>query len=314
MPAGESTLDRIHSWSLVQHRQERGHGEFHRNDDAPVNLMEMRFHMPISESADTDPVEAFQEQVMKQTSVIFASGDAIAIFRKIHCLTPRGTTSRCSRASSNCTERRTTLRSRPRQYCSCSCCPKRTTGTRYCHFVGSADQAGPDAIPLLGDAFTDKELKDKYEDKLTMELSVPVYEVLDKIMNRFNIRKLTGVHLPLKNSGCRMLIELKTGTFSSIEKLFDFISSKKLNVKNTDKNAFKQDFANSDNENEPDAYLVRVKAEAKKCDDDDSKESTDEVFSPNQVESLSRSKEDSEGGGGGRLYDEAKKELKEKKK
>lgn len=64
--------------------------EFHRNDDAPVNLMEMRFHMPISESADTDPVEAFQEQVMKQTSVISASGDAIAISRKIHCLTPRG--------------------------------------------------------------------------------------------------------------------------------------------------------------------------------------------------------------------------------
>uniref|UniRef100_A0A8D8C5E7 FACT complex subunit Ssrp1 n=1 Tax=Culex pipiens TaxID=7175 RepID=A0A8D8C5E7_CULPI len=64
--------------------------EFHRNDDAPVSLMEMRFHMPISESADTDPVEAFQEQVMKQTSVISASGDAIAISRKIHCLTPRG--------------------------------------------------------------------------------------------------------------------------------------------------------------------------------------------------------------------------------
>lgn len=53
--------------------------------------MEMRFFIPSNELAgDTDPVEAFQQQVMNKASVINVSGDAIAIFREIHCLTPRG--------------------------------------------------------------------------------------------------------------------------------------------------------------------------------------------------------------------------------
>lgn len=50
----------------------------------------MRFFIPASELAgDTDPVEAFQEQVMSKASVISISGDAIAIFRDLLCLTPR---------------------------------------------------------------------------------------------------------------------------------------------------------------------------------------------------------------------------------
>lgn len=65
--------------------------EFHQNDDAPVSLMEMRFFIPANELAgDVDPVEAFQQRVMDKASVINVSGDAIAIFREIHCLTPRG--------------------------------------------------------------------------------------------------------------------------------------------------------------------------------------------------------------------------------
>lgn len=61
-----------------------------KNDDAPVSLMEMRFFIPSNELAgDVDPVEAFQQQVMKKASVISVSGDAIAIFREMQCLTPR---------------------------------------------------------------------------------------------------------------------------------------------------------------------------------------------------------------------------------
>ena len=96
-------------------------------------------------------------------------------------------------------------------------------------------------------------------------------------------------------------IELKLGsvhTFSSIEKeeyakLFDFIQQKKLHVKNTgknDKSTYKEDFGDSENEAEPDAYLARVKAEAKERDSDiddsvSEDESTDEDFKPNEVES-----------------------------
>lgn len=63
--------------------------EFHQNDDTPVSLVEMRFHIPTSESVDADPVDAFYKNVIKQASVLSVSGDAIAIFREIQCLTPR---------------------------------------------------------------------------------------------------------------------------------------------------------------------------------------------------------------------------------
>lgn len=49
----------------------------------------MRFHIPTSDSIEQDPVDAFHQQVMDKASVISVSGDAIAIFREIQCLTPR---------------------------------------------------------------------------------------------------------------------------------------------------------------------------------------------------------------------------------
>lgn len=140
-------------------------------------------------------------------------------------------------------------------------------------------------------------------------------------------------------------IELKSGTvhtFSSIEKeeynkLFDYIKTKKLRVKNTGKNdkaAYNEnDFGDSDDEKEPDAYLARVKAEGREKDsgdDDDSDESTDEDFNPQEQESDVADEYDSnaqttdseegsgaeggEGGGGGEGSDGSpKKEKKEKK-
>lgn len=95
-------------------------------------------------------------------------------------------------------------------------------------------------------------------------------------------------------------IELTSGvvhTFSSIEKeeygkLFDFITLKKLRVKNrgkSDKLNYDQDFGDSDQEDEPDAYLARVKAEAQERDGEENQDSeegsTDEDFNPNQDES-----------------------------
>lgn len=58
-----------------------------------------------------------------------------------------------------------------------------------------------------------------------------------------------------------------------------------LFVEFQDKSNYKDDFGDSDNENEPDAYLARVKAEAKERDSDDgedSDESTDEDFNPGE--------------------------------
>uniref|UniRef100_A0A182MYP1 FACT complex subunit SSRP1 n=1 Tax=Anopheles dirus TaxID=7168 RepID=A0A182MYP1_9DIPT len=337
--------------------------EFHRNDDAPVSLMEMRFHIPTSESVDLDPVEAFHDNVMKQASVISVSGDAIAIFREIHCLTPRGRydikvfqsffqlhgkTYDFKIPTSSVLRLFLLPHKDGRQvFFVISLDPPIKQGqTRYHFLVTLFPMEEETNIEL---PFTEEELKEKYEDKLTKELSGPVYEVLGKIMKVTINRKLTGpgnfkghtgtpavgcsfkaaagylyplergfiyVHKPpvhirfeeiatvnfARSGGSTRSfdfeIELKTGTvhtFSSIEKeeyskLFDFIVSKKLNVKNTGgKASYKDDFADSDNEGEPDAYLARVKAEAKERDEDDdgsdSEESTDEDFNPNQQES-----------------------------
>lgn len=56
-----------------------------------------------------------------------------------------------------------------------------------------------------------------------------------------------------------------------------------------DKLNYGDDFGDSDKEDEPDAYLERVKAEAKERDDDDDDdddESTDEDFKPTAVNIL----------------------------
>ena len=196
--------------------------------------------------------------------------------------------------------------------------------------------------------FTEKELKEKYDDKLSKELSGPVYEVLGKIMKVIINRKLTGpgtflghsgtpavgcsfkaaagylyplergfiyvhkppMHIRFEEIACVNFargggstksfdfeVELKSGTqhtFSSIEKeeyakLYDFIVSKKITVKNSGKmtSNYADDFGDSDKE-EPDAYLARVKAEAEERDSDESgsdEESTDEDFNPNVQES-----------------------------
>ncbi|GLV33629.1 Structure specific recognition protein [Carabus blaptoides fortunei] len=375
--------------------------EFHQNDDAPVSLMEMRFFIPANELAgDMDPVEAFHQQVMNKASVISVSGDAIAIFREIQCLTPRGRYDikifqsffqLHGKTFDYKIPMSTVLRlfvlphkdSRQMFFVVSLDPPIKQGQTRYHFLVLLFGQEEEASIEL---PFTEEELKEKYEDKLTKELSGPTYEVLGKVMKVIINRKLTGPGAFIGHSGTPAIgcsfkaaagylyplergfiyvhkppihirfeeinsvnfargggstrsfdfeIELKSGTnhtFSSIEKeeygkLFDFITSKKLHVKNRGKNDkanYKDDFGDSDNEAEPDAYLARVKAEAKErdADDDDqgSDESTDEDFKPNQEESdvaeeydSNHTDSESEAGSGAGSDDDSKKKDKKPK-
>ncbi|XP_076665639.1 structure specific recognition protein [Andrena cerasifolii] len=376
--------------------------EFHQNDDAPVSLMEMRFHIPVSDSADQDPVEAFHQQVMEKASVISVSGDAIAIFREIQCLTPRGRYDikifqsffqLHGKTFDYKIPMSTVLRlfllphkDNRQMYFVVSLDPPIKQGqTRYHYLVLLFNQEEETSIEL---PFSKKELKEKYDDKLPKELSGPTYEVLGKVMKVIINRKLTGPGNFLSHSGTLGIscsfkaaagylyplergfiyvhkppihirfeeiasvnfargggstrsfdfeIELTSGvvhTFSSIEKeeygkLFDFISSKKLRVKNrgkSDKLNYDNDFGNSDQEDEPDAYLARVKAEAEERDAGDNQdsedESTDEDFNPNQDESdvaeeydsnLNTSDSENDSDASGRSQKKEKKEKKERK-
>ncbi|XP_066587448.1 FACT complex subunit Ssrp1 [Prorops nasuta] len=377
--------------------------EFHQNDDAPVSLMEMRFHIPVSDSVDQDPVEAFHQQVMEKASVISVSGDAIAIFREIQCLTPRGRYDikifqsffqLHGKTFDYKIPMSTVLRlfllphkDNRQMFFVVSLDPPIKQGqTRYHYLVLLFNQEEDTSMEL---PFSEKELKEKYEDKLPKDLSGPTYEVLSRVMKVIINRKLTGPGHFIGHSGTPAIgcsfkaaagylyplergfiyvhkppihirfeeissvnfargggstrsfdfeIELTSGvvhTFSSIEKeeygkLFDFITAKKLRVKNrgkSDKPNYDNDFGDSDQEDEPDAYLARVKAEAEERDgvtnQDSEEESTDEDFNPNQDESdvaeeydsnpNSSDSEEDDSDASGNSKKKEKKEKKEKK-
>lgn len=63
--------------------------EFHQNDETPVSLVEMRFHIPNVEGSE-DPVKEFHKKVIAKADVMQATGDAIVVFPEVPCLTPRG--------------------------------------------------------------------------------------------------------------------------------------------------------------------------------------------------------------------------------
>lgn len=374
--------------------------EFHQNDDAPVSLMEMRFHIPSSELAGDDPVDAFHQQVMKQASVISLSGDAITIFKEIQCLTPRGRYDikiyqsffqLHGKTFDYKIPMSTVLRlfilphkdSRQMFFVVSLDPPIKQGQTRYHYLVFLFGQEEDITIEL---PFSEEELQEKYEGKLSKEMTGPTYEVMGKVMKAIVNRKITvpggfvghsgtpaigcsykaaaGYMYPLERGfiyvhkppvhirfeeinsvnfarsggGTRSFdfeVETKSGvvhTFSSIEKdeygkLFDFITSKKLRVKNrgkSDKPSYADDFGDSDQEDEPDAYLARVKAEAEERDEgeggESEDESTDEDFNPDQQESdvaeeydSNPTPSDSDEGSGDDSDSEKKKKKKEKK-
>ncbi|XP_061390564.1 FACT complex subunit Ssrp1-like [Musca vetustissima] len=180
--------------------------EFHQNDDAPVGLMEMRFHIPAVESAEEDPVETFQTNVMSKASVISASGDAIAIFREIHCLTPRGrydikVFSTFFQLHGKTFDYKIPMDSVLRlfllphkdnrqMFFVLSLDPPIKQGqTRYHYLVLLFSPEDETSIEL---PFTEEELKEKYEGKLEKEISGPLYEVMGKVMKVLIGRKITG--------------------------------------------------------------------------------------------------------------------------
>ena len=59
----------------------------HQYDDAPISLMEMRFHVP---DPDNSSVDMFCEKVMSRADVIRTTGDAIATFQEVSLVQPRG--------------------------------------------------------------------------------------------------------------------------------------------------------------------------------------------------------------------------------
>ncbi|KAL3075234.1 hypothetical protein niasHS_014963 [Heterodera schachtii] len=65
--------------------------EFHPNEECPVQLTEMRFHIPYDpENEDQDVVEEFRKEVLRFAEVESEAGQAIATLSDILLATPRG--------------------------------------------------------------------------------------------------------------------------------------------------------------------------------------------------------------------------------
>lgn len=72
--------------------------QFNQNDDASVNLMEIRFHVPTSaafgsdnDNTEIEPAQDFIQKVLEKADIQTASeADAICTLSELNCITPRG--------------------------------------------------------------------------------------------------------------------------------------------------------------------------------------------------------------------------------
>jgi structure-specific recognition protein 1 len=179
--------------------------EFHLNEDTPVNLSEMRFFIPGSELAGDDPVETFRDQVMKNASAVTTSGDAIAIFREISCLSPRGrydikifptyihlhgkTFDYKIPGSSVMRLFLLPHKDQVQMHFAVNLDPPIKQGqTRYHYLIFNFKIEDEEEIEL---PFTDEEIQEKFDGKLEREISGPTYEVLSKILKAVVSKKIT---------------------------------------------------------------------------------------------------------------------------
>lgn len=335
--------------------------EFHQNDDTPVSLMEMRFHIPTIDGVD--PVQNFIEKVLQKASIIRETGECIAIFKELQCLTPRGRYDikifpTFIQLHGKTFDYKIPINSVLRMF------QLPHKDTRSVYFVLSLDppikqgQTRYHFLILLFNkeeenetvelALSETEIKDKYHGKLNKVMSGPMFEIVSKLIRVLLEKKITlpdpnfvnsardipavscsyrasnGMMYPLERGFIYLHkppvhirfdeiqsinfarsggstrsfdfeIETKTGvvhTFSSIEKeeyskLFDFVSTKGLRVKNVGTEGDKKkkvhidDLIDSDvDDDEPDAYLHKVREEGRVRTELGDSDESDDDFNP----------------------------------
>lgn len=348
--------------------------EFHQNDDAAVSLMELRFHIPGQPTAtnaekgenteNKDPVQEFYENVLDKADIIQATGETIAVFTEIHCLTPRGRYDFKIYPSFLQLHGKTFDYKIPytsvlrlfllphkdgrQMFFVVSLDPPIKQGqTRY-PFIILLFQKDDEMTLELGQS--DEDFETKYEGKLQREMSGLEYEVISRVFKAVTNRKITVPGTFVGSSGTNAIscsykaatgflyplergfifihkppmhirfdevssvnfarsagstrsfdfdVETKSGTmhtYVGIEKdeygkLYDFVSNKKLRVKNIGGKLDQKQSANyaddmndsDDDDGDHDAYLERMKAEGKdrySDDEDDDTDSSDESFNP----------------------------------
>lgn len=180
--------------------------EFHQHDDAQICLMEMRFYIPATTDGSTeDPVKHFHEQVLQKADIIQATGDAIVTLPDVACLTPRG------RYSMKVFPSFLQLHGKTYDYKIPYTSVLRLfllphKDQRFMFFVVSMDppiKQGQTRYPFLIIQFekdeefdvklnlAEQELNEKYEGKITQEMSGPIYEIVSRLMKAVIGRRIT---------------------------------------------------------------------------------------------------------------------------
>lgn len=335
---------------------------FHHNDDATVGMTDMRLYMPAGSGEEA--IKEFVEKVLSRASVIKVTGQSIATFAELQCLTPRGrydiklfpsfiqlhgkTFDYKIPVSTVLRLFQLPHKDGRQSFFVLSLDPPIVQGqTRY-QFLQFLFQFDEDETIVLD--MDEQELKEKYEGKLSKKITGPfvdtfatvVKTITNKRINTPDYKNPTNsaiscsyknnngllyplergfmyVHKPAihirfeeinsvnfaRSDGSTRSFDLEIETkanathcFISIEKeeyqrLYDYVSKKKLRIKNrpttakTTAETIHDELIDSDDE---DAYLARVKKEGRareQGDDEDSEE--DEDFDPNAAGSNSSS-------------------------
>jgi len=224
--------------------------EFANNDEAPVNLSEVRFHIPTNELAgDVDPAEAFKEMVVKKAKIETTStGNAVAIFGEINCLAPRGRYDikmyptfihlhgkTFDYKIPNGTVMRLFLLphkdQRQMYFCVNLDPPIKQGQTRYHYLVFSFMQDEETELEL---PFTDEELQEKYEGKLEKEMKGPTFEIVSKLMKAMVNKKITVPGSFIGHSGTPAIscsYKAASGMIYPLERGFMFVYKPPIFIK-----------------------------------------------------------------------------------
>ena len=222
--------------------------EFHQNDDASVSLMEMRFHIPTDANAENDAVQEFYSNVLSKADIIQATGDAIANFTEVQCLTPRGRYDikiypsflQLHGKTFDYKIPYTTIlrlfllphRDGRQMFFVVSLDPPIKQGqTRY-HFMILLFNKEDELTLELG--LPEEDIEAKYEGKLTKEMSGPEYEIISRIMKTLVNRKITVPGTFIGHSGTHSIAcsyKAATGFLYPLERGFIFVHKPPLHIR-----------------------------------------------------------------------------------
>jgi len=223
--------------------------EFHRNDEAKVALMEMRFFVPSYQDENSeDPVKSFHEQVLAKADIIQATGDAIITFEEVVCLTPRG------KYSIRVYPSFLQLHGKTYDYK----VPHTTLlrlfllphqDNRFMFFVISLDpplRQGQTRYPFLILQFerdeemtctlnlTQSEIEEKYGNKLSQEMSGAVFEVVSRVFKEICQKKITVPGSFKSKAGTTAITcsyKASNGLLYPLERGFIFVHKPALHVR-----------------------------------------------------------------------------------